>query len=113
MQKKGKLDEFSDFEMPEDLKSNFKEFTTVMQQYIKEFNRRPNKPTNEVPLPDDITDAYLERCQYFRLYCEEDLHSYQNQIGSHTQFKTKEKFLKSQPIGPKEFSELRFTSRLV
>ncbi len=107
MQKKGKDEEYSDFEVPEGLKRHYEEFANCMTIFMKEFKAEMKKTTKESPLPDDIIQAYIIRCRLYHLYCEEDLH-YGNEEDLGT---TREKFLKTNPLKDKEFSELRFTSK--
>lgn len=112
MQKKGQNEEFSDFTLPDIFKGDYAEFQADLEAYMKSLKSEMKKNPKEVDIPVDIIQLYFERCRYYHIYCEEDLHEATNLEEIHSVFKTKEKFLKTVGFKDKAFSELRFTSRM-
>lgn len=109
-EKKEKEEKFQKF--CKSITDGYQEFLKEVSNFRKTFKnlRTGMDQHDELSLPEDNFELYMQRAQAFHEYCEIDLHTQLVDLNDEAVKKKKLTYLKKLELGPKGFSNLRFTS---
>jgi hypothetical protein len=110
--KKEKEEKFEDF--CKSITYGYQEFLKEVSNFRKTFKsfRAEMDQHDDLSLPEDNFELYMQRAQAFHEYCEIDLHTQLIDLNDESVKKKKSTYLKKLDLGPKTFSNLRFTSKI-